>query len=442
MTTRQTAATDSLTGLEEARERTLALVASLSEEELARVVTPLLSPLIWDLGHIANFEQRRLLDLGDERLDDLYNPFEQPRRGRGDLPLPEAAECFAYMRRVRELVAERADELDPWRVELCIQHEQQHNETMLQLLRMLDGYEPPPNLRGPQPEVVAGAGELRWIAVPAGWYVIGSDAESRMFVYDNETRAHEVWIDAFEIASRPVTNGEFREWIESGGYERDEHWSDAGLRWLAEERPRGPLGWVWEGSEPFEIGFGEPRPIDERAPVIHVSWFEAEAYACAHAARLPTEHEWEVAASGGVSGVRRRHPWPESRAGVGAPRRRGMDVVDGVADGACGGWRPELANLDQLAWGTVPVGTCATPDGLFDVVGQVWEWTASEFAAYPGFEPFEYAEYSAPFFDAGYRVLRGGSWATRARTVDNRFRNWDLPQRRQIFSGFRLARDA
>ncbi|MBI4897009.1 MAG: ergothioneine biosynthesis protein EgtB [Actinobacteria bacterium] len=423
----------------ETRERTLALVRDMTEEQLSRVVTPLLSPLIWDLGHIANFEQRWLLGSDDAELDAMFNPFKQPRAVRGKLPLPTRDECFAYMTAVRDRVAALESAIDPYRAELVIQHEQQHNETMLQMLRMMDDYAPPKGLwqvagetgvMGAASETdqfatetaVAAAASPEWIEYPAGGYLIGATAEPGAFAYDNEQSAHTVMPAAFAIASRPVLNREYRQWVEGGGYRNLSDWSPAGREWLKSEGATAPLHWLIEGGQAFERGFGEPRPLLDDAPVIHVSWFEADAFARAHGARLPSEFEWEVAASydpaTGPGAARRRHPWGD------------------------GQWRSGLANLDQRAFGTVPVGVCAPTGAPSDMAGQVWEWTSSEFAAYPGFSPFCYEQYSAPFFDQGYRVLRGGSWATRARSVDNRFRNWDLPQRRQIFSGLRLARDA
>ncbi len=444
--------------LRETRERTLALVEGMTEEQLSRTVTPLLSPLIWDLGHIANFEQRWLLGSDDPALDGMFNPFKQPRAVRGKLPLPTREECFAYLAAVRDRVAGLEDRIDPYLAELVIQHEQQHNETMLQMLRMMDDYAPPENLRRPAGESGAdpaaeyamaaaiepaaagpataatiesraaagpGAGLAslpEWIEYPAGDYLIGTATEPGAFAYDNEQLAHTVTLPAFAVAALPVLNRDFRRWVEGGGYRDLSCWSAAGREWLEAEGATTPLHWQIENDRVLERGFGNPRSLPDDAPVIHVSWYEADAYARAHGARLPSEFEWEVAASydpaAGADGARRRHPWGD------------------------GDWRPALANLDQLAFGTVPVGACASPVTPTDMAGQAWEWTSSEFAAYPGFTPFCYEQYSAPFFSQGYRVLRGGSWATRARSVNNRFRNWDLPQRRQIFSGFRLARDA
>lgn len=432
---------DQAAALDETRERTLALVDAIDDDDLGRVVDPLLSPLIWDLGHIANFEQRMLLGDGDDDFAAIYDPFEHPRAGRDELPLPTRSRCFDQMAAIRHRVVERLDEIDPWLVELTIQHEQQHNETMLQLLAQIEGYEPPAALaagflappRAPHHielrEAASRAyrpapGRPDWIAFPQGEYRIGH-APVQGFGYDNEGGEHDRRLDAFEIAVRPVTNGEFIEWIELGGYTKADWWSLQGWHWLSDGGAGGdpaPLGWRRSADGWLQTGFGSPRPVDPSAPVCHISWFEADAYARAHGARLPSEFEWEVAASFdprlGDSGPRRHHAWGDEP------------------------WSPGAANLDQLAFGTLPVGSADHGYGPIDMVGQVWEWTASEFAPYPRFEPFVYSGYSQPFFGCGYRVLRGGSWATRARSVSNTFRNWDHPQRRQIFSGLRLARGA
>lgn len=387
--------------LETARWDTLSLVEQLDEEALGRVVSPLLSPLLWDLGHIASFERQWLL--GGGRGDPgaaIYDPFEQPRAARGDLPLLSWSECREFMGEVRSAVLDRFDAIDPFRVEMVLQHELQHTETMLQLLVMLDDYEWQP-LFGGSRTVDSG---LRWIR-GGGECTVGSADQG--FVYDNECGAHTVVLEPFEIASRPVTNEEYREWIDTGGYQRQEWWSDDGWNWRVEQDAKAPLHWRQTEGGIEERMLGGYVPLDPAAPVCHVSWFEADAYAHAHGARLPSEFEWESVATD-------------------TPLEPG-NLVAGP-------------NLNQSG-STRPVGGLASPSGCSDLVGQVWEWTSSEFAPYPGFEPFVYERYSVPFFNAGYRVLRGGSWATRSRTISPRFRNWDLPQRRQIFSGFRLARD-
>ncbi len=432
---------DQLDALISTRDRTLALIAGLEESELSSVVDPLLSPLLWDLGHIGNFEQRWLVGSENSGLDDIYNPFEHPRSDRGELSVLDSSSCLTYMGAVRERVLSRFDELDCELIELVIQHEQQHNETMLQLLRQLPGYSPPSVLTRDFTPPPTSAQHIRlreaasrayrpaprvgdWIDFPAGEYEIGSARDDKTLIYDNELELHRREVAEFSIAARPVTGGDYAAWIESGGYRDPAVWSTEGWAWLEEQGPAftgAPAGWWHEDGQWLHDGFGEARAVDLSAPVCHVNWFEADAYARANDARLPTEFEWEVAASidprAGDRAARRRYSWGDKA------------------------WTPGAANLDQLAFGTLPVGSADHGYGPIDMNGQVWEWTSSEFSDYPGFSPMAYAEYSQPFFDRGYRVLRGGSWATRARSVDNRFRNWDFPQRRQIFAGLRLARD-
>ncbi len=355
--------------LAEARGRTYALIEPLDEEQLNRVYSPLLSPLAWDLGHIANFEELWLVQTIGEReplhgeLGRFYDAIENPRKSRNELPLLRDAELRSYLADVRERALEVLDEVDisaeaedpllreGFVYELLIAHEQQHNETMLQLLQMVDGYELPAEFG-----VSGRAGHATpTIRLPDGRYEIGAVATG--FAYDNERPRHTVELAPFEIDSLPVTNGEYAQFVADTGAEP-------------------PLYWEREGDGWVDTAMGRRDPVEPDHPVVHVSWHEADAFSRWAGKRLPTEQEWEAA-------------------------------------------RPEL-----------------------DAVGQVWEWTASDFLAYPGFEAFPYREYSEVFFGDEYKVLRGGSWATHRNLLRPSFRNWDLPQRRQIFSGFRCAKDA
>ena len=200
----------------------------------------------------------------------------------------------------------------------------------------------------------------------------------------------------------------------SGG--ADEGWAVVQVRGAAAR----PGGWTEDLTREWRLG--ELVELHRARPVVHVSWYEAEAFARAHGRRLPTEAEWEKAASWDPSRRRRlAEPWGDEL------------PVAGVH-----------ANVDQLSGGTAPVGSLpagASPYGCEQVIGDVWEWTATEFEGYPGFRAHPYREYSEVFFGQGHRVLRGGSWATRSRVAAPTFRNWDLPQRRQIFAGVRLAAD-
>jgi iron(II)-dependent oxidoreductase len=371
---------------EEARTRTLALVEAVSEPDLDRQHDPLMSPLVWDLGHIAAFEDLWVcretgLALLRPELAEVYDAAETPRTERGELPYPRRSEAVAYMEAVRERTLAHLDGLSPLIAEMLIQHEHQHNETMLQTLQLAE-----PGVYAPPRSAPAGAAATGSVNIEAGAVEIGFGADG--FAYDNERPRHPVEVEAFAIDRAPVTNAQYFEFVEDGGYRRRELWSDAGWEFREREGAEHPLYWTGDGHE---RRFDAVEPLAVDLPVMHVSAFEADAFARWRGARLPTEAEWERAAEL---------------------------------------FEPARGALDQLGFGPGPAGP---------FVGDCWEWTASEFAGYPGFEAYPYPEYSEVFFGRGYRVLRGGSWATRPRVARTTFRNWDLPQRRQIFAGFRCA---
>jgi gamma-glutamyl hercynylcysteine S-oxide synthase len=353
--------------LSEARARTLELIEPLDDEQLNTVYSSILSPLAWDLGHIANFEELWLVQTVGNRepmhgdLGRFYDAIENPRRTRGELPILRDAELRSYMAEVRERTLEVLDSVDispdasdpllreGFVYEMLLAHEHQHDETMLQLLQMVDGYEP---LCAVGTKPVADGAEM--VTVAGGTHTIGAPAEG--FAYDNERPRHTVELAPFEIERTPVTNGAYAEFMEATGAEPPMYWEREGDGWVS-------------------AAMGRRAPIDPDHPVVHVTWAEADAFARWAGKRLPREQEWEAA-------------------------------------------REDLGSL-----------------------GQVWEWTSSDFLPYPGFEAFPYREYSEVFFGDGYKVLRGGSWATHPRVARPSFRNWDLPERRQIFAGLRCARD-
>jgi iron(II)-dependent oxidoreductase len=367
-------ATQVLLAMGAARERTLSLVAALEEEQLERVHSPIMSPLVWDLGHIAAYEDLWLahrhggLELLRPELAALYDAFETPRAVRGEIEALAADDAREYMAavsaRVADVLAERGVG-DGVLCEMVLRHELQHCETMRQTLAIagLLPAEEQARLGGPLDPREPGEG---WLALPAGSFAMGARAEG--FAYDNERPRHTVELPAFQLARRPVSNASWMRFSEGGGYERREWWSREGWAWKEEH----------DITHHRAVAAGHPE-----APVCHVSWFEADAFARAHSARLPSEAEWERAAT-----------WTQQTG-------------------------EELAGI-----------------------GRVWEWTSSHFGGYPGFVPFPYREYSQVFFGEAYRVLRGSSWATDQRVASLTFRNWDLPQRRQIFAGVRLAREA
>jgi len=413
-----------------ARQRSLDLLDPLSEPDLVRQISPIMSPLVWDLAHVGNYEDLWLLRAAveappvDATVDDLYDAFRHPRPNRPALPLLGPVEARRYIGEVRSRVLDTLDEVplddgdrplvaDGFVYGMVIQHEHQHDETMLATLQLSDGeplLEPggilPPGT--PVPEEV-------W--VPPGPFVMGTDDDP--WAYDNEQPAHVVDLDGYWIDAAPVTNGQYLAFMADGGYERPELWTPEGWAWCREASLAHPEFWSPDGGRWSLRRFGRGSEVRAEEPVEHVCWYEADAYARWAGKRLPSEAEWEKAASWSPDGRKRRYPWGDA-----APT-------------------PRRANLDQRLRGPAPVG--AYPGGVsaygcHQLVGDVWEWTASEFATYPRFEAFPYREYSEVFSGSGYRVLRGGSWATSPLTVRTTFRNWDHPIRRQIFAGFRCAR--
>jgi iron(II)-dependent oxidoreductase len=421
--------------LAEARERTRWLLYTVSNEDLAAQHDPIMSPLIWDYGHIGNYEELWLLErafgrgLSDRELYDIYDASLTPRCERPSLAMLDRASADRYLDAVRKTVLEALEEADlndkdsllknGFLYHMILQHEYQHNETMLQTLQLMKGhgYRPEAQVELPPGNLP----EEEMVYVPGGPFVMGTD--DRAWALDNERGAHEVELPGFYLDKTPVTNRAYVEFIEDGGYDRKDLWDPEGWAWKEGEHISTPKHWYQPEPHSWwtqRFGFDEPVSMD--APIVHVSWYEADAYARWAGKRLPTEAEWEKAASWDPqTETKRLYPWGD------APPT------------------PERANLDQLAFATAEVGaypTGASAYGALGMIGDVWEWTASEFSAYPDFEGFPYREYSEIFFDDGYMVLRGGSWATRPGAIRNTFRNWDFPVRRQLFVGFRCARDA
>ncbi len=419
--------------LTEARDRTLLLISGLSDEDLHQQHDPLMSPIIWDVGHIAHFEELWLTQNLDgpiefSEMPGLYNPFEHPRATRASLALPTLSQMMERLAEIRRRVLERLDTVefdesnpllrDGYVYNMVLQHEYQHNETILQTLQLKKGapYRAPRKIIFDQRV----ARDCEMIAFDGGRVTIGTN--DRSAAYDNERPQHGVDLRPFLIDRDSVTNARYLEFVSDNGYQRAELWSEAGRRWLAESAAVAPKYWVRDGEEWITRSMDVTRLVEPAKPVCHVCYHEAEAFSRWDKKRLPTEFEWEAAASWDPSSNdSREFPW-------------GNDSADSRS-----------ANIDQLAFDTSPVGTYdrnVSPIGCYGLIGDVWEWTSSNLSAYPGFQTFPYKEYSEEFFGPDYKVLRGGSWATRPGAIRNTFRNWDYPIRRQIFSGFRCARDS
>ena len=423
--------------LTEARSRTLLLVSTVSDRDRLVQHDPLMSPIVWDLGHIGHFEQLWLVESVDggpdasAGLGGMYDPFENPRSVRSALPLLGTVECREFLDRTRRTVVDRLPALDleaddplvrdGFVFRMVLQHEYQHNETILQTLQLKRGdpYRPPERWPVPEPPAAHPFGDDVMVRFPGGRVEIGTD--DRSTAYDNERPRHEVDVAPFLIDAAPVTEEAYGRFVAAGGYHDRDHWSEEGWAWLQESEVAAPKHWRRGGEGWTVLVMDRIRPLDPRRPVCHVCFHEAEAYSRFAGKRLPTELEWEAAATWDPdTGSKRSYPWGEEPP------------------------TPELANIDALSFQTAPTGSYprnVSPIGCYGMIGDVWEWTSSDFRAYPGYQTFPYPEYSEVFFGDEYKVLRGGAWATRAGAIRGTFRNWDYPIRRQIFSGLRCARD-
>ncbi|MDN3026960.1 ergothioneine biosynthesis protein EgtB [Streptomyces sp. S.PB5] len=421
-----------LTTLTTARDRTTLLTSCVEDPDLTAQHSPLMSPLVWDLAHIGNQEELWLLRgvAGREamrpEIDGLYDAFEHPRAERPKLPLLPPAEARRYAAEVRGRVLDLLESTAfhgtrlteaGFAFGMIAQHEQQHDETMLITHQLRKG---PQALTAPDPDPAPLHTGPAEVLVPGGPFTMGTSDEP--WALDNERPAHRREVAPFFIDTAPVTNEAYQEFIEDGGYRRDRWWTPAGWAHIREHGIDAPLFWRRDGNQWLRRRFGVTEVVPPDEPVVHVSWYEADAYARWAGRRLPTEAEWEKAARHDpTSGRSMRYPW-------------------GDADP-----EPQHANLGQRHLRPAPAGSYPqgeSPLGVRQLIGDVWEWTASDFLPYPGFEAFPYKEYSEVFFGPEYKVLRGGSFAVDPVACRGTFRNWDYPIRRQIFSGFRTARSA
>lgn len=417
-----------------ARERTGLLTGCVNDSDLVRQHSPLMSPLVWDLAHIANQEELWLLRAVGGRepmhpeIDPLYDAFEHPRASRPSLPLLPPADARRYAGEVRGRVLDLLETAtfsgarlltDGFAFGMVAQHEQQHDETMLITHQLRQGA---PALSAPEPPPLPpdAPGLPAEVFVAGGPFTMGTSSEA--WALDNERPAHTVHVPPFYLDTTPVSNAAYQQFMADGGYDDPRWWSPAGWDHRQRASLTAPLHWRREGAGWVRVRFGVTEPIPPAEPVMHVCWHEAQAYAAWAGRRLPTEAEWEKAARfDPATGRSRRYPWGDA------------------------GPSPEMANLGQRHLRPAPAGSYpggAAPCGARQLIGDVWEWTASDFLPYPGFAAWPYREYSEVFFGDEYKVLRGGSFAVDPVACRGTFRNWDYPIRRQIFAGFRTARDA
>jgi iron(II)-dependent oxidoreductase len=423
----------------DARGRTLSLIEDLTDEQLLGPHLPIVNPPLWEIGHLAWFQEKWILrHLHGEgsilkQADELYDSARIPHDVRWSLPLLSRSETLEYMQRVLDRVLRHLGKKPPGKEEfyfhhLVAFHEDMHDEAFTYTRQTL-GYAPPPGSEPSEQGETAAASDRpasEDVEIPGRDFLLGATPETP-FVFDNEKWAHQVFVAPFAMSRTKVTNSEFLDFVKEAGYTRPELWSQKGWQWRHDVNARHPVYWVCGSDGQWQRRhFDRLVPLEERLPVIHVSWFEAEAYCRWARRRLPTEAEWELAASAGpgrnektMASEKRLYPW-------------GNTPPDGAR-----------AHLNGNCAGCIPVDALPAGDSAFgcrQMLGNAWEWTASDFEPYSGFTADPYKEYSQPWFGGTHKVLRGGAFATRARLVRNTYRNFFTPDRRDILAGFRTCR--
>jgi gamma-glutamyl hercynylcysteine S-oxide synthase len=424
--------------LYEARQRTLALVSDLDDEQIIGPRLDIVNPLLWEIGHVAWFQEYWVLRHLNRRPsilpdgDALYDSAKVAHETRWDIPLLSRPNTLAYMHEVLSRIADcfktvtATNRAAAYFLTLALFHEDMHDEAFGYTRQTL-GYPKPvfdsvADLARAT-ETLNTAQNVGDALIPGGRFLMGS-LRNRPFVFDNEMDAHHVEIQPFAISRTAVTNSEFAAFVDERGYQRKEFWSEAGWSWRQSTGANHPVYWQREGTNWRRRTFDQTAPLEDHLPVLHVNWHEADAFCRWAKRRLPTEAEWEIAASAepttdgrGIGERKRRFPWGDE-----APTMN-------------------RANLDWRAGGCVDVRAMPQSDSAFgcrQMIGNVWEWTASDFNPYPGFVAGPYREYSAPWF-GDHKVLRGGCWASRSRLIHNAYRNFYQPDRRDVWAGFRTC---
>ncbi len=444
---------DLCAALQEARDRTLELIADLSDEQMIGPRLNIVNPLRWEIGHVGWFQEYWILRHFRGRTptnaegDRLYNSARIPHDTRWDLPLPSKAEVVDYIQEILGSVkrlafssgpAEKINGYDEsYFLRLALSHEYMHAEAITYTRQTLGYSRPKLSIVGKENDGSQRA-QARSIEekragrpvdllpdaqIPGGIFLLGS-TPGTTFVFDNEQWAHEVNVKPFRIARRAVTQAQFAAFVEDGGYTRRDFWIADGWRWRESTQAEHPVYWRKESSGGWSRrDFDAWVPLEARRPVLHVNWYEADAYCRWAGRRLPTEAEWEMAASaepalrGGVTSRKRLFPWGDE-----------LPTSD-------------RANLDWRAMSCVEADALPAGDSAFgcrQMIGNVWEWSGTDFGPYPGFSPGPYKEYSAPWF-GDHKVLRGGCWATRSGLIRNNYRNFYQPHRRDVWAGFRTC---
>jgi iron(II)-dependent oxidoreductase len=441
------------TSLQEARARTLELIEDLTDEQMIGPRLAIVNPLRWEIGHIAYFQEFWVLRHYRKETptrpegDALYDSARIAHDTRWDLPLPSKAETLAYVQRILERITGtyrpagpegrgKADGYDEaYFIRLALFHEYMHAEAITYTRQTLGWPRPrisigilqsSPALPSPQNRIPDLESRIPKAdaEIPGGTFLLGS-APDMTFVFDNEQWAHAVTLNPYRIARTAVSNAEFAVFVDDGGYRRRELWTEEGWRWRESAEAQHPVYWQKQASGRWlRRNFDQWVPLEDLLPVLHVSWFEADAFSRWAGRRLPTEAEWEMAASA--------EPTPDGRG-----LRKHKRLFPWGDDPPT----PDRANLDWRAMSCVEVDALPAGDSAFgcrQMIGNVWEWTATDFGPYPGFSPGPYKEYSAPWF-GDHKVLRGGCWVTRSGLIRNNYRNFYQPHRRDVWCGFRTC---
>jgi iron(II)-dependent oxidoreductase len=429
--------------LQEARGRTLELIADLSDEQMIGPRLAIVNPLCWEIGHIAWFQEywvlRHLRHLAPvwEKGDTLYDSARVAHDTRWDLPLPGKTETIKYTQQILNRVIEEcqpsdgspnvADKDESYFLELALLHEDMHSEAITYTRQTL-GYSRPRlsinidrSVNDAPSHLLESLGDAE---IPGGLFMLGSTPDLP-FVFDNEMWAHPVEVRPFAIARTAVSNAEFAAFVNDSGYQRHEFWTEEGWRWRESAGTNHPVYWKpLSGGHWLRRNFDSWVPLEDHLPALHINWYEASAYCRWARRRLPTEAEWEMAACAeptpngrGITDHKRPYPWGDEPP------------------------TPERANLDWHGRGCIAVQALPESESAFgcrQMIGNVWEWTASDFEPFPGFAVGPYKEYSAPWF-GDHKVLRGGCWATRSRLIRNNYRNFYKPERRDVWAGFRTC---
>lgn len=416
----------------DAAQRLTDLVSDLDNVQLWPPVLPIVNPLLWEIGHVTWFQEtfvlRSALNEPEliERSDALFDSAAIPHDTRWSLALPSWEEIRRYITDVTDHVVDGLH--GPWSTRqlrymtrYTVHHHDMHTEALTYTRQTLAYSQPA--LPGVETVPADEAGALPGDAdIPGGTFLLGADRDTG-FVHDNEKWAHPVRVEPFALARAQVTQAEYAAFVDDGGYQRRELWDVDGWEWRRRAAAEHPVYWLrgyggWQRRD-----FDQWVPLEPHRPVSHVCWYEAVAYARWAGRRLPTEAEWEAAAlaepdgAGGLEPATRRFPWGSEPAST------------------------QRANLDWRHMGTADVAAYPSGDSAFgcrQLIGNLWEWTASTFAAYPGFEQDVYRDNSVPSFGSR-KVLRGGAWATRARLARGTIRNYFTPDRRDVLAGFRTA---